>query len=73
MNRSLTSALLVVAALSLAGCDQAPKKTETAQTKFDTPMVAISAAYERKDYATVLKLSRQLVEKGINGLISYTS
>jgi hypothetical protein len=35
MKRTITPALVVLAALSLAGCDQAPKKTKKAQSEIE--------------------------------------
>jgi TPR repeat protein len=70
MNRSLTSALLAIAALSLAGCDEAPTKTEVAQSPKPAQAEAAKssdaavAAHNRKDYATAVALFRSLAAQG---------
>jgi TPR repeat protein len=70
MNRAITSALLAIAALSLAGCDEAPTKTEVAQSPKSAQAEAAKsfdaavAAYDRNDFTTALRIYRELEAQG---------
>jgi TPR repeat protein len=71
MKRAITAALMVVTALSLAGCDEAPQKTEAAQpTRVQVmrgkPYILIivaEGAHKRKDYAKALTLFKSVARK----------
>ena len=70
MNRSIAAALLAVVALSLAGCDEAPTKTEVAQSPKPAQSEAAKsfatayAAIQREDYATALPILKELEAQG---------
>ena len=77
MKRGFTAALLAITALSLAGCDEAPTKTAVAPTKTEVTQSpkpaqaeaaksfdAAVAAYDRQDYATALRIFRELAAQG---------